>query len=55
MIMRDTVYARGAPTPTARRSRPSVRQMIVDVQKYVPGYRLCRASFDDLDDADRSP
>ncbi len=39
MIMRDTIYAEVRHVD-AERIEASVRQMIADVQQYVPGYRL---------------
>ena len=46
MIMRDTVFclvdAPGAGRP-ARRSSSSIEQMIAEVSRYVPGYRLKQA------------
>ena len=40
LIMRDTVHCLTVDTPRAAQIEESVHAMIVEVQKYVPGYRL---------------
>lgn len=40
LIMRDTVHCLTADTPDEDAINASVQDMIADVQKYVPGYRL---------------
>jgi acetaldehyde/propanal dehydrogenase len=40
LIMRDTVHCLTADAPKAAQIEDSVRTMIHEVQKYVPGYRL---------------
>jgi len=40
LIMRDTVHCLTADAPKAAQIEDSVRTMIQEVQKYVPGYRL---------------
>jgi acetaldehyde/propanal dehydrogenase len=40
LIMRDTVHCLTQDTPDQQRITESVLEMIKDVQKYVPGYRL---------------
>mgnify|MGYP000253530205 CR=1 FL=1 len=40
MIMRNTIYCITEETPDEQRIRDSVLNMISEVQKYVPGYRL---------------
>lgn len=40
LMMRDTVYCETADEPDREAITASVRAMIVEVQKYVPGYRL---------------
>ena len=40
MIMRNTIYCLTDETPDQERIRESVLQMVKEVQKYVPGYRL---------------
>jgi len=40
LIMRNTVYCRTDETPRAAEIIESVHQMIAEVQKYVPGYKL---------------
>jgi acetaldehyde/propanal dehydrogenase len=39
-MMRDTVYCETADEPDREAITASVRAMIAEVQKYVPGYRL---------------
>lgn len=40
LIMRDTVHCLTADEPDGQAITESVQQMLADVQKYVPGYRL---------------
>jgi acetaldehyde/propanal dehydrogenase len=40
MIMRNTVYCRTDGAPRAKEIIESVHDMIAEVQKYVPGYKL---------------
>jgi len=40
MIMRNTVYCRTDEAPRAKEIIESVHDMIAQVQKYVPGYKL---------------
>lgn len=40
LIMRDTVHCLTTDTPDADRIKASVLEMLAEVQKYVPGYRL---------------
>ncbi len=40
MIMRDTIHCLTADAPKQAEIETSVREMIAEVQKYVPGYRL---------------
>lgn len=40
MIMRNTVYCMTDGTPDQEKITQSVKEMIVEVQKYVPGYKL---------------
>lgn len=40
LIMRDTVHCLTAETPDEEAITASIQDMIADVQKYVPGYRL---------------
>ena len=40
MIMRNTIYCLTDDAPDEAKIKASVRAMIADVQKYVPGYRL---------------
>jgi len=40
LVMRDTVHCLTADAPDEQAIRDSVREMIAEVQKYVPGYRL---------------
>ncbi|MDB5970512.1 MAG: hypothetical protein JWQ90_2962 [Hydrocarboniphaga sp.] len=40
MIMRDTIHCLTHETPKQKEIEASVRDMIIEVQKYVPGYRL---------------
>lgn len=40
LIMRDTVYCLTADEPDQARITESIEQMVKDVQKYVPGYRV---------------
>jgi acetaldehyde/propanal dehydrogenase len=40
LIMRNTIYCLTDEAPDAKRIGDSVREMIGEVQKYVPGYRL---------------
>ncbi len=48
MIMRDTVHCLTATTPDVEAITRSVEDMIAEVQKYVPGYRLKNGPvFDD--------
>mgnify|MGYP005846528481 CR=1 FL=1 len=48
LIMRDTVHCLTADAPKAAQIEDSVRTMIHEVQKYVPGYRLVNGPvFDD--------
>jgi acetaldehyde/propanal dehydrogenase len=40
LIMRDTIHCLTVDTPDAAKIEASVRDMLAEVQKYVPGYRL---------------
>ncbi|MBN8649517.1 MAG: acetaldehyde dehydrogenase (acetylating) [Caulobacterales bacterium] len=40
MIMRNTVYCMTDGTPDQEKITQSVKEMIIEVQKYVPGYKL---------------
>ena len=40
MIMRDTIHCLTAEAPKQREIEASVRDMVAEVQQYVPGYRL---------------
>lgn len=40
LIMRDTVHCLVATPPREREIKESIQNMIIEVQKYVPGYRL---------------
>jgi acetaldehyde/propanal dehydrogenase len=40
LIMRDTIHCLTAGPPKKKQIEKSVREMIKEVQKYVPGYRL---------------
>jgi acetaldehyde/propanal dehydrogenase len=40
LIMRDTIHCLTAEAPQVDQIEDSVRRMIIEVQKYVPGYRL---------------
>ena len=49
LIMRDTVHCLTVDTPRAAQIEESVHAMIVEVQKYVPGYRLVNGPVIDND------
>ena len=49
LIMRDTVHCLVDGTPQAARIEASVHAMILEVQKYVPGYRLVNGPVIDGD------
>ncbi|NKF20838.1 acetaldehyde dehydrogenase (acetylating) [Solimonas marina] len=40
MIMRDTIHCLTAEAPKQKEIEQSVREMVAEVQKYVPGYKL---------------
>ncbi len=49
LIMRDTIHCLTVDTPKAAQIEESVHAMIVEVQKYVPGYRLVNGPVIDND------
>jgi acetaldehyde/propanal dehydrogenase len=49
LIMRDTIHCLTLDTPKAAQIEESVHAMIVEVQKYVPGYRLVNGPVIDHD------
>ena len=56
LIMRDTIHCLTETDPDEKRITASVHEMVAEVQKYVPGYRLKqKVQFDRIDQPIRIP